>query len=146
MKKKMVLILLLFFLIGCSAKSGNTVTGEVVAPTTEQQIEEPSGIPPVEKEKTVSLKIGTKEECETQKGGWIKTKNVGAGELHYSCHEKFDDSGKNCFDNKDCKGLCVPFGDIDGLVAYGKCSDYDSIESCEIIVSGKIENLPNCPA
>lgn len=141
-----IFVLLIILLAGCS-KEERTATGNIVEETKEiiQDAPQPEVIIKEKEEPKINfLLIGDKEECELKGGGWLKTKGTATGESHYSCHEKFSDVGMNCFDKADCKGQCVSFGAIQGYIAYGKCSEYDLIDSCEVIIGGSLKTLPDC--
>ena len=149
----MRMLLILFFLsivffIGCEKEAQkatgsylenhNDVSAKDVAKDVENSEEKKA------EDKINFLLIGNREECEANGGGWLKTKNTAQNEMHYSCHERFDDAGMNCYDKKDCNGQCVPYGVIEGHIAYGKCSEYEIIDSCDVIIQGGISRLSDC--
>jgi len=145
MRKIILIFFILILIIGCSKEEQKT-TGSIVENTKQITQEEPIEEEVIEEKtelKTNFLIIGNKEECEAKGGGWLKTKGTAVGESHYSCHEKFKDAGMNCFDKADCNGYCVSTGNIQGY-AYGKCSQYDIIDTCEIVIGGSIKFLPDC--
>ncbi len=144
MKKYLILIFLIIFLVGCYSKSGKEIAGNAVDElSTGDDLKEETlaeeNIPKIN-----FLLIGNQEECESNGGGWLRTPGTVQNEMHYSCHEKLDDAGMNCFDKADCKGQCVPYGVIEGHIAYGKCSEYDVISSCEFIDQGGIKIISGC--
>jgi len=141
----------LIFLVGCSKSIPETKESPVVqdievnnAEDISENIKDAQEIVEItEKPKVDFSKLKDQEECEANEGDWILSPRY-EEDLHYSCHEKLDDAGVSCVDNSDCKGDCLPHGNIGGYTAYGKCSEYDVHNSCQTVINGAIITKAGC--